>query len=304
MDARHLTLLRELRDRGSVHAVAAASHRTPSAVSQQLRTAAREIGGALVEADGRGVRLTDLGLLLADGATEVEVALARVQARVDDFRGEVAGMVTVTALPSAAEILLPRVVAELAVAYPRVRVAITDHDVAEPDLATLTQDFDVVVGHSLTGRSPRGADQLARAVLAREPLDVALPAGHRLAAQEVVSPADVVDEPWIAVPAGYPFATVLEGIERVSRREIRVVQEVRDNRLVAALVRTGVGIAVLPRFTTTEDDGLVLRPLSRVPSRRWVVASSRRDRAERRSVQAVVRALRQVGREVEVEHTA
>ena len=47
MDVRHLDLLRELRDRGTLAAVAAATHRTPSAVSQQLRTAERESGPSI-----------------------------------------------------------------------------------------------------------------------------------------------------------------------------------------------------------------------------------------------------------------
>ncbi len=44
MDVRRLELLRELADRGSVTAVATATHRTPSAVSQQLKLLEREAG--------------------------------------------------------------------------------------------------------------------------------------------------------------------------------------------------------------------------------------------------------------------
>ncbi|WP_036960199.1 helix-turn-helix domain-containing protein, partial [Promicromonospora kroppenstedtii] len=62
LDPRHLDLLREFADRGSVTAVARATHRTPSAVSQQLRTAQRELRGIpLVEPHGRGLRLTEAG---------------------------------------------------------------------------------------------------------------------------------------------------------------------------------------------------------------------------------------------------
>ena len=61
-------------------------------------------------------------------------------------------------------------------------------------------------------------------------------------------------------------------------------QRVRDNRVVAALVAGGHGIALLPRFTSRYD-GVVLRPLRDVPATRWVVAMARPDRAER----AVVR---------------
>ena len=60
MDVRHLVLLRELAERGSVHDVAAAMHRTPSAVSQQLRTAQRDFGILLVEPDGRDHQQVDI----------------------------------------------------------------------------------------------------------------------------------------------------------------------------------------------------------------------------------------------------
>ena len=81
MELRHLELLRELSQRGSITADAAATYRTPSAVSQQLRTAERQSGTRLVEPAGRGVRLTDAGRLLAEGGVEVAESMARVQAR-------------------------------------------------------------------------------------------------------------------------------------------------------------------------------------------------------------------------------
>ncbi|MBL7626372.1 LysR family transcriptional regulator, partial [Frankia sp. CN6] len=95
MDVRHLELLSELAARGSVTAVAAATHRTPSAVSQQLRTARREFGVPLVEPRGRGIRLTEAGRLLAEAGRDVARVLAEVQARFDEFRGEPAGLVRV-----------------------------------------------------------------------------------------------------------------------------------------------------------------------------------------------------------------
>ncbi|MFD6136799.1 LysR family transcriptional regulator, partial [Isoptericola sp. NPDC060257] len=107
MDVRHLELLRELADRGSVTAVARATHRTPSAVSQQLRTAQRELRTPLVEPSGRGLRLTDAGRLLAEGGASVAAALAQVQARWDEFQGEPSGTVTVAAGGRAATVQHP-----------------------------------------------------------------------------------------------------------------------------------------------------------------------------------------------------
>src|SRR6476660_1591966 len=129
MDVRHLDLLRELDDRGSVTAVAAATHRTPSAVSQQLRSAERSFATALVEPHGRGVRLTDAGRVLAAAGRDVAVALAEAQARWEEFHGTASGVVSVAALPSAATFLLPGVLRALA--HERIEVVCTDVDIAE-----------------------------------------------------------------------------------------------------------------------------------------------------------------------------
>lgn len=294
MDVRHLALLRELAERGSVTAVAAATHRTGSAVSQQLRTAERDLGVRLVEPAGRGLRLTDAGQLLASAAVDVEASLARVEARLDEFRGRPTGTVRIAALTSAAEFLVPPALAELAAQG--IDVTLSDTDVSEEAYASLAADHDVVIGHSLLSAVPQGAERLVHTVLTREPLDVALPANHPLAAKDQLSPRDVVDEPWIGVPLGYPFATVLDGVERVTGRPIHVVQRLRDNGVVEALVDAGVGLALLPRFTTRPREGVVLRPLRGVNARRWVVALSRPDRAERAVVRRSLDALRDAGR--------
>ena len=70
MDVRRLELLRELSERGTVTAVALATHRTPSAVSQQLKALEREAGMPLTERAGRGLRLTGAGRALAETAKD------------------------------------------------------------------------------------------------------------------------------------------------------------------------------------------------------------------------------------------
>lgn len=286
MDVRHLVLLRELAERGSVHAVAAATHRTPSAVSQQLRTAQREFGLPLVEPDGRGLRLTDAGRLLAEGAVDVETAIAQVQARLDRYRGQPTGQVSVAALASAAAFLLPA-------AFSRLRaegidLVCTDVDVAEPDFASFAADYDLVIGHSLTGAVLAGAEGLVATVIAREPIDVALPAGHPLVAKDRLLADDVAAEDWVTVPDGFPFGEVRRAVELRTGRTVRRVQQLRDNRLVEAFVAAGLGIGLLPRYTTHPSPDVVLRPLADVPATRWIVALSRPDRARRAVVTRVV----------------
>lgn len=293
MDIRHLELLRDLRERGSLAAVAAATHRTPSALSQQLRTAQRAAGTPLVEARGRGLRLTEAGELLADGADEVGAALTRVAARLEEHRGDPVGTVRVAGLPSGLTALLPGALTSLAGS--RVSVEIDDLDLAETDYARAAADADIVIAHSLTSEVPVGGERLSSSVLVREPLDVAVPPDHPLARRSSLHPGDVVDEAWISVPEGYPFDTVLQRIEAECGRALRRRLRVRDNQLVAALVAAGEGLALLPRYTTRTADEFALVPLVDVPAARWIVALSRPDRAERVAVRLVTARLRAAG---------
>ncbi|MFD0557757.1 DNA-binding transcriptional LysR family regulator [Stackebrandtia endophytica] len=296
MDVRHLRLLRELADRGSVTAVAEATHRTASAVSQQLRTAQREFGMRLVEPDGRGVRLTEAGVLLAAGGAEVDAAIAAVQARWDAYREEPGGEVSIVVFPSAAALLMPDVLADADDMGISVRVV--DRDPAESEFAGLTADFDIVIAHSLTGPCLVATAGMAVHELVTEPLDIAMSASHPLARRSRLTPADVKDASWIGVPEGYPFDLVLTSIAQLVGHQLTVRQRVRDNRVIESLVTAGDCLAVLPRFTTRSGAGLVLREITGVPARRYLSAVMRPDVANRRAVQAVLESVKRTAASV------
>lgn len=296
MEVRHLMLLREIAGRGTLAAVAAATHRTPSAVSQQLRTAERELGVKLVEPVSRGLRLTAEGQLLADSANEVARVLAEVQARLEARMGQPGGAVSIGTLPSAGEALLPHLVERLRGSA--ITIDVRDFDLAEADFAARTLDHDLVIAHSAAGDVPAGAEGLVCRVLAHEPLDVALPVGHDLAGSAELRPEDLVGTTWIAVPRGFPFDSVLLAVEAVTGRPLTRRLRLVDNRLVESLVAAGEGLALLPRFTTRPHPGTVLRPLAGVNARRALVALARPDHFARRAVRTVVDHLERIGREL------
>lgn len=302
MDIRRLELLRELADRGSITAVAAATHRTPSAISQQLKILEREAGVPLTERVGRGIGLTGAGRALARTATDVAVAIERAEALWEEFRSQPRGEVTLMTFPSAGQMLLPDLLTAVD-AMPGLTLAVHDLDLTTGDIADLTADVDIVLADS-PGRLPAWTERgLAFTELMREPLDVALPEGHPLATRRVLRPADLIDETWIGVPVGLPFDRILRGIEAANGSPARVVQRIGDNGIVEALVAAGHGIAILPRFTTRDHGtGLVTRPLEGVRASRLISTLVRPDRAERPSVRAVVAALQEAARRFLADH--
>ena len=281
MELRDLALLRELDERGSLTAVARASQVTPSAVSQRIRVLERSVGIRLTEPVGRGVRLTEAGRILAAGAIEVAAALAQVEARLAAFRDGIGGRIDIAALPSAGVVLLPSLIAALG---GELEVRVHDHDVAEADYAALARDHDLVIGHRMAQAPPPDWRGLRVVDLLREPIDIAVPAAHPLAGAPAVRPADIAGHRWIGVPEGYPFDDLRMAIEAAAGEPFAIVQRVRDNRLVEALVAAGLGIGMLPRFSTRPGGGISLVPLAGLPTGRTVSALARRDVAERAAV--------------------
>src|SRR5438477_11098336 len=114
MDTRRLRLLLELSRVGSMREVADALDITTSTVSQQIAALAREAGTALVEPDGRRVRLTPAGRRLAGHAVTILAAIEAARRDLDPAALP-AGTVRVAAFASAfRQILLPvvRILAE------------------------------------------------------------------------------------------------------------------------------------------------------------------------------------------------
>jgi DNA-binding transcriptional LysR family regulator len=290
MDERQLRVLRELGELGSVTAVADALFVTPSAISQQLRLLQRTIAVPLTERDGRRVVLTAAGRALADAAVGVETALAGAREAVDRFVDDPSSSVSVAAFHSAAAAFFPALVR--AAARPGgSQIELADEDVAQGDFPALTRDYDVVLAHRLD-HSRSWPSGLTVTPLLHEPLDVALPRAHPLAAKAHLGPRDVAGFPWITVHDGYPLGATIEAIAAAAGRPIAIAHRINDFIVAADVVAAGGGLALMPRWTTRYRAGVVLRPLTGVRARRHIDALCRPERAVRRAVADVLAELR------------
>jgi DNA-binding transcriptional LysR family regulator len=293
MDVQRLRVLRELADRGSVTAVAAALSFTPSAISQQLRALAAEVGVALTEPAGRGLRLTDAGWALVREAEGVLVALARAEAAVDGLRSVPRGQVRMAVFPSGARMLLPGLLGRMA-ELSDVDLRCRDVDMTPADVPALAADYDVVVTHRDERTAVAPPDRFRVVPLLREPLDVVLPPGHRLARRRRLRLEELADEPWISVDVGWPVDDVLRAVAVQTGTSPRIVQRINDFSVTEELVAAGLGIALLPRYSTDDRGGrrLARRALTGVRAARLVEAVLRTGTAQRPAVQVVVDALR------------
>lgn len=296
MDERQLRILRELGELGSVTAVADALLVTPSAISQQLRLLQRAVPVPLTERAGRRLVLTPAGQALAEAAIAVESALARARQTVEEFVAEPTGTVSLAAFHSAGLVFFPGLLRALT-GPDAPRVSMADEDVAQEHFPKLTRDYDLVLAHRFD-HAPPWPRTVAVTPLLHEPLDVALPAGHPLAAKSRVTPSEVAAEPWVTVHDGFPVLALVEAIATAAGRRPELVHRVNEFTVVAEIVAAGGGVALLPRWTTRRHPDVVLRPLSGVHARRHIDVLYRPERAARRAVRTVLAELGRVAEQV------
>lgn len=293
MDPAQLRLLRDLGDRGSVAAVAAATHVSASAVSQRLAALQARVPVPLTVKDGRRLVLTEAGEALAVAATRVEQALAEAQDAVGLFLGHEERPVRVSAFHSAGLAFFGPLLAELGTGP---RVSLADTDVARGLFAGLTADYDLVVAHRLAHDPVWPSQRVVVTPLLVEPLDIALPAAHPLAASPAVRPEQLRDEHWISTHEGFPLAGVLAHLGALIGQAPQVDHRINEFSVAAQVVRAGAGIAVMPRTTAAPlaVDGMVLRPIVGVPLTRHVDVLARPDALALTPVRTVLAALRAV----------
>src|SRR5918999_6342271 len=127
LDLRRLRLLSELSRRGTIAEVARVVGYTPSAISQSLAQLEREVGVALLERDGRRVRLTPAADGLVARADRVLAELDAAEADLAIERQAVRGSVAIGAFPSAAAGLVVPAIANLAERHPDLSCSAREH---------------------------------------------------------------------------------------------------------------------------------------------------------------------------------
>ncbi|SDT40216.1 DNA-binding transcriptional regulator, LysR family [Streptomyces sp. TLI_053] len=249
LDPGRLLLLRELADRGTMTAAAAALGRTSSAVSQQLAVLEREAGVPLLERDGRRVRLTPEGLRLVAHARIVlgalETAERDLRAAADTPRGPVALACFST---FAAVHVLPALVAARE-RYPELRVSLLELEPPEALAALRARRCDLAVRYSydLVPEPAFPAAEFTVHPLAADPVLLALPAGHS-ADGAAVDLRHLADSPWIVGSREDGSAALVRAACALAGFAPRIVHAVDDYHLALRMVANGLGAALVPQL--------------------------------------------------------
>ena len=198
LNLERLRTLDALARHGSVSGAAEGLHVTTSAVSQQMAKLEREVGQQLLAKNGRGVRLTDAGRLLAEHAARILSQVELAQSDLEAQRGQVVGELRLVGVPDRRARTVPRRAVRAARASTRPCGVRSCELEPETGIAGVVRgDLDLAVVLDWYNKPMPLPDGLVKAHILDDPADVAMPAGHRLAGRDEVDLAEFADDEWI-----------------------------------------------------------------------------------------------------------
>ncbi|MEU9288209.1 LysR family transcriptional regulator [Streptomyces sp. NPDC048275] len=295
LNLERLRTLDALARHGSVSGAAEGLHVTTSAVSQQMSKLEREVGQQLLAKNGRGVRLTDAGQLLADHAARILSQVELAQSDLEAQRGQAVGELRLSAFPTAARGLFPTALAALRADHPGLRVRSCELEPEAGVAGVVRGDLDLAVALDWYNKPMSLPDGLVKAAILDDPADVAMPVGHRLADRAEVDLGDFTEDEWITWGEGEFCHEWLIFTLRSKGVEPHIGHRAAETHTQLGLVAAGLGVCIAPLLGRNPmPEGVVTVPL-RQRVRRHVFVVWRADADRRPSIRAAVSALQMAG---------
>jgi len=285
METRRLRLLVELARLGSMREVADELGTSTSTVSAQLAVLAAEVGVALVEPDGRRVRLTPAGRRLAEHAVTILAAVdaARLDLAPD---AEPTGTLRVAGFATAVRRALLPIIADLARSHPGLHVTVHEYEPFEAfDLLAADRiDLALTYDYNLAPVAPEPA--LETTPLWSTPWALGVPDDGRTSAFRAAHDAPTTpqvfaafaDREWIGNSRNTADEVVVRAMASLSGFTPRIAHEADSLDLVEDLVVAGLGVGMLPAARVPRP-GVRLLPLDDPPVTLRAYAVIRRGRA-------------------------
>ena len=238
-------------------------HTAQPSLSRQIRDLEAELGVTLLIRGARGVELTPAGKVFLD---HVRMVFLQVEAAAEAARraAELPKTSFTIGFLSGYEMdWLPAVMSILRDELPDIEIVITSQE--SPNLAAALVRGKIDVAFL---RPEKQASGLAYRLLRKDPLIVAMPADHRLAAQDSVGPEEIVGETLIGVPAWN--APELRAVtDRYSAQvgiDLTPDHEALNLSMAFSLIASTGGVGLLPLYARNLLPGSVVsRPLRGAP---------------------------------------
>jgi DNA-binding transcriptional LysR family regulator len=296
LDVRRLRVLREVIARGSFSAAADSLHLSQSAVSQQIAVLEREVGIPLLERTSEGPKLTDAGEALMEHGDAVICRLEEAEREIAQIAGLEGGRLRLASFSTANATLITPALSLFRRRFPKVELGFmeADPEITFPGLKR--GDFDLAVVFDYPAFPLDFSRDVEAEMIYEEPMRLALPPGHPLAAAKSVRIEDLADEDWLcgAMPSSCRYQVI--NLCREAGFEPRITFQSEDYGVIKGFVAGGLGVSILPELAG-DHPGIELRSVRGSKPVRRVWAVTRETDARPPAAGQMLNILREVCRE-------
>ncbi len=228
---------------GSVSRAAGELHLTQPAVSIQLKLLEESAGAPLLEREGRGIRLSAAGELMADYAARILDLWREAGDEMAAQRGVFSGTLRVGAVTTA-EYLLPPLLVAFAAQHPHVKVKLRVGNRDEIVGMLGAQEVDIAI----MGRPP-GELKTTAVAFAKHPMAFLASPRHPLMSQRQLTLADLAGANLLVRERGSGTRTTLERLHKDAGLPLRIGSEMSSNEAIKQMCAAGFGAAFLSLHT-------------------------------------------------------
>ena len=233
------------------------AHLTQPAISRQIARLEGELGVRLFGRYGRRVECTPDGKLLLPLAKAIVTRTDDAARMMREHAGMVSSRVRVGSTGTVFGHLLSPVLASFIKTYPKIHLDLIERDDTLLEEGVFNGELDCAI------ITAWGSSRAAVMPLLTEEIMLVVRADHRVAGEKIVSLADLAEEPFLFPGHNLNTTNLLMDACRRAGFEPKVPYRANYLELSKALVRQGLGIALLPRMFVPPDTigGLVAIPL-------------------------------------------
>ncbi|WP_280300440.1 LysR family transcriptional regulator [Nocardia neocaledoniensis] len=236
-------------------------HVSQPALSKQIRKLESQLGATLFVRDTRSVALTAVGAALLPEARAVLAALGAAESAVEAAKAAQRSVLSIGISTSPGRGILPAVRSRFATAFPDAKPVLRQIGWEDPTAGLAAGETDV----AFVWLPLADSDRYRWLVVATEPRLLALPAAHPLAARASIDFAELLDEPFLALP---PAAGVLRDYwlaldARAGRPPVIGAEVASTEETYEALVNgDGVVLLATGNAALVAHEGVVTRPVT------------------------------------------
>lgn len=238
MDLTYLRTLVVVANQGAVGLAAEILGVTQPALSRRLQLLEEELGAELLERDGRGVRLTEMGRL---AVAEAQGIIERYERLKEDISRHVrlqAGVVRVGGGATAVSYLLPRAIGAFRRQHPDVRFEVREAGSRDVENAVRSEALELGVVTMPTSLSELDVEPLLvdRIVLVAGK-------GNPLAKKQRVSLGELQGQTLVGFEGGSAIRLLIDAALREAEVSMNVVMELRSIAAILEMVETTGSLA-------------------------------------------------------------